>query len=158
MKTLTGTEAYGPAAELLAEYVAEVARRIDGFDAGAVDVAAEARDGTMTVVCADDGTPLGCLAVRVIAPGVAEVKRMYVRPAARGAGLGGRLITLAERAAAGLGATTLRLDTAGDSLPEAYRLYRRHGFTEVPRYNDNPNATHWLEKRVPLPDTAMNRA
>lgn len=158
MKTLTGTEAYGPAAELLAEYLAEVARRIDGFDAAGVDVVREASDGTMTVVCADDGTPLGCLAVRVIAPGVAEVKRMYVRPAARGAGLGGGLIALAERTAAGLGAAVLRLDTAGDRLPEAYRLYVRHGFTEIPRYNDNPSATHWLEKRLPLPETATNRS
>lgn len=148
MKTLTGTEAYRPAAELLREYMAEVARRVDGFDGGGADPDAEARDGTMIVVCGDDGTPLGCLAVREIAPGIGEIKRMYVRPTARGAGLGGRLIEVAEQAAERLGCTVLRLDTAGDRLPEAYRLYLRHGFVEIPRYNDNPSATHWLEKRL----------
>jgi len=145
MRILTGAEAQRPAAQLLREYLAEVAARLDDYDSGGPGAEAEAADGSMIVCCADDGTPLGCLAVRPIAPGVAELKRMYVRPAARGTGLGSRLLGVAEDAARALGCHTLRLDTAAP-LVEALRLYRRHGYTEIPRYNDNPAATHWLEK------------
>lgn len=147
MKILSGAEAYRPAAELLREYLAEVASRLDDFDGGG-DPDAEATDGSMIVCCTDDGTPLGCLAVRTIAPGIAELKRMYVRPAGRGAGLGGRLLAVAEDAARDLGCHTMRLDTAAP-LAEALRLYRRHGYVEIPRYNDNPSATHWLQKVLP---------
>lgn len=45
----------------------------------------------------------------------------------------------------------LRLDTRSD-LVEARALYVRHGFAEIPAYNDNPYAQHWYEK--PLPDRA----
>jgi GNAT superfamily N-acetyltransferase len=148
MKILSGAEAYRPAAELLREYLAEVASRLDDFDGGGGDPDAEATDGSMIVCCTDDGTPLGCLAVRTIAPGIAELKRMYVRPAGRGAGLGGRLLAVAEDAARDLGCHTMRLDTAAP-LAEALRLYRRHGYVEIPRYNDNPSATHWLQKVLP---------
>jgi GNAT superfamily N-acetyltransferase len=153
MKTLTGPEAYEPATELLQEYVVEVCRRLGDFEAAGTDMAAEARDGTMMVACADDGTPVGCVAVRVIAPGVAEVKRMYVRPTSRGGGLGGELLAVAERMAGDLGCSVVRLDTAAP-LGEALRLYRRHGYREIPRYNDNPSATHWLEKRLAEEDIA----
>ena len=145
MRILTGAEAYRPAAELLREYLAEVAARLNDFDGGGGDPDAEAADGTMLVCCGDDGTPVGCLAVRPIAPGIAELKRMYVRPAGRGAGLGARMLRVAEDAARDLGCHTLRLDTAAP-LTEALRLYHRHGFAEIPRYNDNPSATHWLQK------------
>lgn len=148
MKILSGAEAYRPAAELLREYLAEVAARLDEFDGGGSDPDVEATDGSMIVCCTDDGTPLGCLAVRTIAPGIAELKRMYVRPAGRGAGLGGRLLAVAEDAARDLGCHTIRLDTAAP-LTEALRLYQRHGYVEIVRYNDNPSATHWLEKVLP---------
>ncbi|MGA8118038.1 MAG: GNAT family N-acetyltransferase [Actinocatenispora sp.] len=148
MKTLAGPAAYEPATELLREYVAELALLMGDFDAGRADLAAEARTGTMTVACADDGTPVGCVAVRVIAPGVAEVKRMYVRPEARGAGLGAEILALAERIATEQGCPTVRLDTAVPPLHTALRLYRRHGYREIPPYNENPSATHWLEKRL----------
>lgn len=148
MKTLTGPDAYEPATELLREYLAEVAARLDGFDGGGgADPAVEARAGNMIVSCDDDGTPVACVAVRLIAPATAEIKRMYVRPAARGRGLGGTVLGVAEQAARDLGANLIRLDTAAP-LTEALRLYRRHGYREIPRYNDNPSATHWLEKSL----------
>lgn len=147
MNMLTGPAAYQPATELLREYVAEVAARVAGFDGGGVDPAVEARDGSMAVTCDATGRPVACVAVRLIEPGVAEIKRMYVRPDARGGGLGSAVLAAAERIAADLGATTVRLDTAAP-LTEALALYRRNGYREIPRYNDNPSATHWLEKRL----------
>lgn len=147
MKTLIGPAAYGPATELLREYLAEVAARLDDFDGGGGDPAAEATAGNMIVACEDDGVPVACVAVRPIGPGTAEIKRMYVRPAARGRGLGGAVLAMAEEAARALGASRIRLDTAAP-LTEALRLYRRHGYRDIPRYNDNPSATHWLEKEL----------
>lgn len=147
MNILTGPVAYQPATELLREYVAEVAARIAGFDADGVDPAVEARDGSMAVTCDTAGRPVACVAVRLIGPGIAEIKRMYVRPGARGGGVGSAVLAAAERIAADLGADTVRLDTAAP-LTEALALYRRNGYQEIPRYNDNPSATHWLQKRL----------
>lgn len=150
MKMITGPAGYGPAEELIREFFAEVTRRIGAEgDAALGEPAREARDGMM-VACTDDGAPVGCVGVRMIGPGVAEVKRMYVRPAARGTGLGRELLVAAERRAVELGARVLRLDTAAP-LGEAIGLYQRFGYVEVPPYNDNPHATHWFEKRLGAP-------
>lgn len=72
---------------------------------------------------------------------------MWIRPGARRQGLGARLVSAAERAAAGLGATAVRLDTRSD-LTEARRLYERHGYVEIPPYHDDLYAEHFFEKRL----------
>jgi GNAT superfamily N-acetyltransferase len=105
----------------------------------------------MLVAVGPGGRAVGCFAVRVIGPGVAELKRMYVRPEARGSGLGRVLLAAAEERARELGCGTVRLDTAAP-LTAALRLYRARGYRDIPRYNDNPSATHWLEKRLPADD------
>lgn len=90
----------------------------------------------------------GCGAVRTLEPGVAEIKRMWVDPLTRGRGVGRSLLAALERAAAvQLGSVTVRLDTAA-SLAEALALYRSAGYAEIARYNDNPYAAHWLQKRL----------
>jgi GNAT superfamily N-acetyltransferase len=93
------------------------------------------------------GDPVGCVGLRRPAPRIAEVKRMFVRPEARGFGGGAELLAAAEHAARELGATTVRLDTRHD-LVEARRLYARHGYVEIEPYSDNPYADHWFEKRL----------
>jgi putative acetyltransferase len=85
------------------------------------------------------GEVVGCAAIREFAPGVAELKRLYVRPAARGRGLGRALSVAAIARARGDGFRTVRLDT----LPEmtaATRLYRALGFREIAAYRHNPIA------------------
>lgn len=74
-----------------------------------------------------DGRPLGCGAVRVIEPGVGEVKRMYVAPQSRGYGLGRRILSALETRGRDLGLRELKLET-GDRQPEALALYRNSGF------------------------------
>ena len=142
-----GAAARTAAEELLREYLAEVARQLETFDSADADAAAEARDGTMLVAVGPGGQAVGCFAVRVIGPGVAELKRMYVRPEARGGGVGRVLLAAAERRARELGCGVVRMDTAGP-LTAALGLYRACGYRDIPRYNDNPSATHWLEKRL----------
>jgi GNAT superfamily N-acetyltransferase len=78
-----------------------------------------------------DGEPAGCGAVRLLGPSTAEIKRMYVRPAARGRGLARRLLALLEAEAAALGARRVLLET-GDRQAEALALYRACGYTAVP--------------------------
>ena len=62
-------------------------------------------------------------------------------------GIGRGLVGALESAAAGLGCRTVRLDTAA-YLTEALALYQSLGYREIPAYNDNPYAAHWLEKRL----------
>jgi GNAT superfamily N-acetyltransferase len=85
--------------------------------------------------------------LRRLGDGVAEIKRMYVRPAARSRGVAAELLQALEDAARALGYTATRLDT-GPKQVYARRLYRAAGYVEVPPYNDNPFASFWGEKRL----------
>jgi ribosomal protein S18 acetylase RimI-like enzyme len=72
---------------------------------------------------------------------------MWVHPDWRGAGLGGRMLRALEQAAADHGRDVVRLDT-NSVLTDAVSMYRRAGYTEISRYNDNPYAHHWFEKSL----------
>ena len=123
----------------------EVRARYDGKDepgthpsAADVSVVVLARD--------DDGTPLGCGALRALGDGVAEVKRMYVVPAGRGRGVSRAVLGALEAAARANGWTTLRLET-GPRQPEAIGLYVSAGYRPIPAfgaYVGDPDAEHSL--------------
>jgi GNAT superfamily N-acetyltransferase len=81
------------------------------------------------------GAPVGCGAVRRLDDAVAEVKRMYVVPAARGERIGGRILAALEAEARALGVARLVLET-GERQPEALALYRRSGFAEIARFGE----------------------
>ena len=97
-------------------------------------------------VAARAGTDLGCAGVRLLGDGAdAEVKRLYVAPAARGLRLGRRLLERTEEWARARGARRLVLDTRA-CLLAARGLYASAGFGEVEPYNDNPHAEVWYAK------------
>jgi len=84
-----------------------------------------------------DGAAAGCIALRPLAAGIGEVKRLYLRPAYRGQGVGRRLAETAVAEARAIGYRTLRLDTLA-RLTEANALYGSLGFRPIPPYYHNP--------------------
>jgi ribosomal protein S18 acetylase RimI-like enzyme len=84
-----------------------------------------------------DGEPAGCVALRPLETGAAEVKRLYVRDRCRGRGIGRLLATELIAAARRLGYSKLRLDTV-PSMATAQALYRSLGFREIDAYTVNP--------------------
>lgn len=103
----------------------------------ALDVSSLAQPNVLFAVArADDGAPLGCAAV-VVTPDFGEVKRMYVRPAARGQGVARRLLDTLETAARARGCPSLMLET-GPTQPEALALYERLGYKYRGPFGDYP--------------------
>lgn len=133
------------------EYFTEVDRRFDaGFDAGhsiAEDVAQLTPPAGWLLLARIDGEPVGCGALKCDLQGYGEIKRVWVATRARGIGLGRRLLAALEDEARAAGLTLIRLDT-NKALVEAQALYRSCGYVEIPRFNDNPCAHHWFEKRL----------
>jgi GNAT superfamily N-acetyltransferase len=97
----------------------------------------------------DDGRALGCGALRSLGEPVVEIKRMYVRPEARGRGVGSLLLEALESEAVARGFKVVRLET-GPLQPEALGLYTRSGYREIPcfgAYSGGP-ASRCFERRL----------
>ena len=150
-----GIDAANPAGNeaqyCLREYYGELARRFkSGFevslsrDPDATDMILPR--GTF-LVAMSDGLPIGCVGLKGTGGELAEVKRLWVAPSARGLGLGRRLMDGVEDAARNIALKILRLDT-NSALPEALKLYRSTGWTEIDRFNDDPYPDVFFEKRL----------
>jgi GNAT superfamily N-acetyltransferase len=79
------------------------------------------------------GTPVGCVGLQPVAPGIGEIKRMYVEPTSRGWGLSRVLLASVESDARARGLTTLRLET-GTEQHQAIALYTHNGYLPIPAY------------------------
>lgn len=97
------------------------------------------------LLAVSDGLPIGCVGLKGTGRGVAEIKRLWVAPSARGLGVSKRLMESTEIVARELSIKTLRLDT-NRALHEAKQLYIRSGWKEIGRFNDDPYADSFFEK------------
>jgi DNA-binding MarR family transcriptional regulator/GNAT superfamily N-acetyltransferase len=144
-------DAAGAAAQrCLSSYFAEIDARFDGgFDvtqaipAGAAQLTPPAG---LFLIARLRGEPIGCGGLKLHGDW-AEVKRMWIAPAARGIGVGRRLLHELELHARERGVDVLRLET-NRVLREAAGLYRSAGYAEVAAFNAEPYAHHWFEKRI----------
>jgi len=104
-------------------------------------------DAKRFVIARIGGQPAGCGLLKTLAADVGEIARMWVDRPHRGLGLAQRILAALEEQAVELGFATVRLDT-NRVLDEAKAMYRGAGYVEIARYNDNPYADHWFEKRL----------
>jgi GNAT superfamily N-acetyltransferase len=103
-------------------------------------------DGVFLVAWAGSD-PVGCAAFKRLDGRTAEVKRVHVAERARRRGAGRALMLSLEDEARARGYERLRLDI-GDRQPAAMALYLDLGYVEIPDYNGNRYASHWLEKAI----------
>ncbi|MHC5256385.1 GNAT family N-acetyltransferase [Streptomyces sp. UC4497] len=143
--------------EVMREYLTEMGRRVLGRPATETELQAVLVEdphhvlgppgGEFLVARGDKGEFLGCAGLRLLrgAPETAELKRMFVRPAGRGAGLGLGLLLAVEQSARRLGAARIVCETNAQ-LTAARALYTRHGYEEIGPYEGHGKADHWYVK------------
>ena len=135
----------------LGEYYSELSRRFKGGFEVRLSRDPDATDMMSPrgafFVAMSDGLPLGCVGLKGTGSELAEIKRLWVAPSARGLGVGRRLMDAAENAARNLSVRIVRLDT-NSALAEALQLYRRTGWNEIDRFNDDPYPDLFFEKQL----------
>jgi DNA-binding MarR family transcriptional regulator/GNAT superfamily N-acetyltransferase len=135
----------------LSEYFRELGARFEGGfhheKEGLADAAEMALPTGVFVLARLDGEAVGCGGLKRIDEATGEIKRVWTAPKARGMGVARRMLRTLEAAARDMGLKRLRLDT-NRALKEAHALYRKEGYREIARFNDNPYAHHWFEKRL----------
>jgi GNAT superfamily N-acetyltransferase len=139
-----------PASELLAAMVAEMGELygdIEGDHMPSAKAADFAPPAGTFLVGYHDGEPVCAGGIKRIAPDAAEIKRMYVVPAARRRGVARMLLAALEDAARERGYRFVRLDT-GPLQRHAMALYASAGYTEIANFNANPIAAYWGEKAL----------
>jgi len=94
-------------------------------------------EGALLIAKNSTDEPVGCVALRPLASGACEMKRLYVDPAGRGLGLGRALTDAIIAEAIRIGYREMKLDTL-PTLTAAAELYRRTGFVPIPAYYDTP--------------------
>ncbi len=132
-------------------YYAEIDERFEqGFDlskAISTEPAELTEPAGLMLVARLRGEPIGCGVLKFHGAEPAELKRMWVDRAARGLGVGRRLLSELEAHARRYDVRVMHLET-NRALTEAIALYRSAGYVEVPRFNDEPHGDHWFMKRL----------
>ena len=135
----------------LSEYFRDLDARFDGGFVPPADESAELAGMTppagVFLLARLEGDPVGCGGLKRVDADTGEIKRLWTAPAARGLGIASRLVRALEDAAREMDMRSVRLDT-NKALTQAQRLYRKEGYRETARFNDNPYAHHWFAKSL----------
>jgi DNA-binding MarR family transcriptional regulator/GNAT superfamily N-acetyltransferase len=132
-------------------YFRELGERFEGGYDPASDRSAPVEDlrppSGLLVLARLRGEPVGCGALKRIDEATSEIKRVWTAPAARGLGVARLMLRRLEAEAETMGFRVLRLDT-NKALTEAHAFYLKEGYRDIARFNDNPYAHRWFEKRL----------
>ena len=142
------------AAELFLEYARGLPFSLEyqGFSTELASLPGRyAAPGGSILLAMDGDEALGCVAIRPHTSLECEIKRFFVRPAARGRGLGHRLLSAAIDRAREIGYRSICLDSSADMLA-ARRTYEAAGFKPCERYNDDPDQSTVYFRLVLEPD------
>jgi len=129
------------ARQLFKEYAAwlEIDLCFQNFDVELAGLPGDYAPPRGRLLLAVDGDQIaGCIALRKMADGICEMKRLFVRAAFRGKGLGRELAGNIIRNATKIGYERMRLDTLPGRMDKAIALYRELGFKEIAPYYNNP--------------------
>jgi GNAT superfamily N-acetyltransferase len=96
-------------------------------------------NGRTLLVTDDDGALVGCGVIKMVRSDAAELKRLFIRPQARGSGLGRRLFEMRVEEARRMGCRTIYADTVRGNTA-MLNMYEKFGFAYIPRYPENANA------------------
>jgi GNAT superfamily N-acetyltransferase len=140
------------AAALIAALDAEFHVRYPGAPVFGIDAVSLLEQGGVFLLAQLDGMPVGCGALRPLDSRTAEVKRMFVRPDARGRRIARAVLARLEAIAAARGYLVCRLET-GIRQPEAIGLYESAGYTRIPCFAEYASSPHSVcyEKRLAPP-------
>jgi len=134
------TESLGAIRELFVEYSKslDVDLCFQGFAEELAGLPGQyAKPSGRLLLAHEHGQAIGCGALRRVSEEICEMKRLYVRPMARGRGAGLALINALMKGAREIGYAKMRLDTL-PSMTKAIALYRALGFKEIAPYRYNP--------------------
>jgi putative acetyltransferase len=141
------------ARELFREYEREIeaACCFDGFEKELAEIDSRYSPPEGRLLLARDGDePVGCAAIRRLEGDVAEGRRLYLRPDARGHGLGGALVLALLDEAHAAGFRTIRIETLPGKMSAAAAMYRQLGFREIAPYVRRPvEGALYLELSLP---------
>jgi len=133
MFTCTRTDSANTDFQLLVHQLDRYLMGINGDDHDFFDQFNKIDNIRHVVVLYLENQPAGCGAIKEYEPGVMEVKRMFVPPAARGKGLASVVLKELESWAFELGYKKCILET-GDIMPDAIALYKKNGYQSIPNY------------------------
>ena len=152
LRQVTSEEDIGETRQLFDEYVTWLGVNLcfQNYDKEVAELPGDyvPPDGRLFLASRDDEVE-GCIALRKLEDGVCEMKRLFVRPQFRGAGLGRVLAERIIDEARTIGYQRMRLDTLPGKMDQAIAMYRTLGFRDIERYYNNPYDTAaFMEKML----------
>ena len=154
IRQVTTAEDIAAARALIREYQAllGIDLSFQNFDAEVRDLPGDyAPPRGRLLLAMHDATPVGCVALRDAGAARSEMKRLFVRPSARGLGVGNALVSHVIDEARRIGYTEMVLDTL-PSMADAQHLYEQFGFYDIAPYRANPiQGTRYLAKVLVSP-------